>query len=102
MEHSKLKNFRHSIILLCLAVLLFNTHSSAQEPEEKAVPSSLNLHQWGSLTLFHGLPSNHVRAIAQDADGILWFGTDSGLAKYDGRRIQKVTAAGLPSGRIRV
>ena len=47
------------------------------------------------------MPSNHVRAIAQDNDGILWFGTDSGLAKYDGRRIQKVLAPGLPNGRIR-
>ncbi len=63
-------------------------------------PSSLNLHQWGAITLFHGLPSNHVRAIAQDGDGILWFGTDSGLAKYDGRRTQKIVTANLPSERI--
>jgi signal transduction histidine kinase/ligand-binding sensor domain-containing protein len=62
----------------------------------------LNTHQWGSVTLFHGLPSDHVRAIAQDTDRVLWFGTDGGLAKYDGRRIQKVVDAGLPAGRVRV
>src|SRR5439155_24207321 len=55
----------------------------------------------GAVTRFHGLPSDHVRPIAQDADGVLWFGTDAGLAKYDGRT-QKVVADGLPSGRIRV
>jgi len=61
----------------------------------------INLHQWGSVTLFHGLPSDHVRAIAQDADGVLWFGTDGGLAKYDGRRTQKIVHPGLPGTQIR-
>jgi ligand-binding sensor domain-containing protein len=58
------------------------------------------LHQWGAVTLFHGLPSNRVRAIAQDAEGAMWFGTDGGLAKYDGRRTQAITADGLPQGRV--
>jgi signal transduction histidine kinase/ligand-binding sensor domain-containing protein len=53
------------------------------------------------LTLIHGLPSDHVRAITQDSEGTLWFATDNGLARYDGRRIQKVSADGLPGGRIR-
>ncbi len=30
----------------------------------------------------------------------MWFGTDGGLAKYDGRRTQVITADGLPSGRV--
>jgi signal transduction histidine kinase/ligand-binding sensor domain-containing protein len=46
------------------------------------------LHQWGAVTLFHGLPSDRVRAIAQTPDGALWFGTETGLAKFDGRRTQ--------------
>ncbi|HUK90031.1 MAG TPA: two-component regulator propeller domain-containing protein, partial [Blastocatellia bacterium] len=68
---------------------------------DKSMTSALNLHQWGSITLFHGLPSDHVRAIAQDRDGTMYLGTDEGLARYDGRRIQKVSAVGLPGGRIR-
>jgi signal transduction histidine kinase len=64
-------------------------------------PSSLNLHQWGAVSLFHGLPSNHVRAIAQDGDRIMWFGTDSGLVKYDGRRIQRLATEGILAGRVR-
>src|SRR5215470_15985561 len=55
----------------------------------------LNLHQWGAVTLFHGLPSDHVRAIAQTADGTLWFGTDGGLARYDGRRTQTVAVGAV-------
>jgi signal transduction histidine kinase len=30
----------------------------------------------------------------------MWFGTEAGLAKFDGRRTQTMTEAGLPSGRI--
>ena len=63
--------------------------------------SSLNLHQWGAVSLFHGLPSNHVRAIAQDGDRIFWFGTDGGLVKYDGRRIQRLATEGMLAGRVR-
>jgi ligand-binding sensor domain-containing protein len=30
------------------------------------------------------IPSNHVESIACDRDGILWFATDKGVARYDG------------------
>ncbi|HVF45874.1 MAG TPA: two-component regulator propeller domain-containing protein [Pyrinomonadaceae bacterium] len=60
----------------------------------------MNLHQWGAVTLFHGLPSDRVRAIEQDAEGALWFGTDNGLARYDGRRTQTVSVEGLAQGRV--
>ena len=33
----------------------------------------------------NGLPSNRVRDIVQDADGFMWFATDGGLVRYDGR-----------------
>ncbi|HVS81599.1 MAG TPA: two-component regulator propeller domain-containing protein, partial [Pyrinomonadaceae bacterium] len=52
------------------------------------------------MTLFHGLPSDRVHAIAQTPDGVMWFATDGGLAKYDGRRTQAITADGLPPGRV--
>src|SRR6185436_11165325 len=79
-----------SIILSCLLA------TAAPAPS-----TVLNLNQWGAVTLFHGLPSDHVRAITQDAEGVLWFGTDGGLTKYDGRRIQKMAVPGLPAGPIR-
>lgn len=58
------------------------------------------MHQWGAVTLFHGLPSDRVRAIAQTADGAMWFGTEAGLAKFDGRRTQTINDLSLPSGRV--
>ncbi len=68
--------------------------------EEPPRPTSANLHQWGAVTLFHGLPSDHVRAIAQDSNGMIWFGTDGGLVKYDGRRIQKIATNGPAAARV--
>jgi signal transduction histidine kinase/ligand-binding sensor domain-containing protein len=74
-------------------------HPDAKSANDSA---SASLHQWGAVTLFHGLPSDHVRAIAQDNEGVMWFATDGGLAKYDGRRVQKVSDEALPSSHIRV
>src|SRR5262249_51374059 len=59
-----------------------------------------DIHRWGVVTLFHGLPSDQVRAIAQDPDGSILFGTDAGLARYDGKRVQKLAADGLLADRI--
>jgi signal transduction histidine kinase/ligand-binding sensor domain-containing protein len=45
-----------------------------------------------------GLPSPWVWALAQDLDGALWIGTESGLARLDGGRVQTFRAAdGLPA-----
>ncbi|MFN2498003.1 MAG: two-component regulator propeller domain-containing protein [Pyrinomonadaceae bacterium] len=58
------------------------------------------LHQWGAVTLFHGLPSDRVRAIAQGQDGMMWFGTEAGLARFDGRRMQTINDSQMPQGRV--
>lgn len=57
-------------------------------PTPTPLPGAQNFHQWGSITVFNGLPSDSVRAIAQTPDGVMWFGTDNGLARFDGRRVQ--------------
>ena len=36
------------------------------------------------ITTDNGLPSNCVRAIVQDEEGFMWFGSDGGLVRYDG------------------
>src|SRR6267143_5474518 len=59
-----------------------------------------NLHQWGAVTSFHGLPSDRAHAIAQTEFGVTWFATDGGLARYDGRRTNAINAEGLPAGRV--
>ena len=69
-----------------------------------------------SLSMEDGLPSDTVQALAQDRHGLLWIGTRTGLAVYDGREVS-VWAPGLdalppgqdvrrleslPDGRLRV
>jgi signal transduction histidine kinase/ligand-binding sensor domain-containing protein len=84
--------------------------ATEQPPEQTAAPptptpvpvldvATLNLHRWGAVTIFHGLPSDRVNAIAQDARGLLWFGTDNGLVRYDGRNVEAFQDP-LPSNRI--
>jgi signal transduction histidine kinase/ligand-binding sensor domain-containing protein len=93
---------RRALVLLCLLSLLpadAPTPARASGKEISEQPASL--HQWGAVTLFHGLPSDQVRAVAQDSDGVMWFGTDAGLARYDGRRVQTVKDEGLSGPRVR-
>lgn len=40
---------------------------------------------FGHLTTEQDLSQDFVLCIAQDRDGFLWFGTNDGLARYDGR-----------------
>ena len=40
--------------------------------------------RWDRIGIAEGLPSSHVIAIEQDRLGFMWFGTEDGLARYDG------------------
>src|SRR4030095_11951137 len=73
--------------------------SPAPSPSPSPTPPP-NLHQWGAVTSFHGLPSDRTHAIAQTDFGVTWFATDGGLARYDGRRTNAINAEGLPPGRV--
>src|SRR5215510_7156055 len=75
------------------------TPSPAPSPSPSPTPPP-NLHQWGAVTSFHGLPSDRTHAIAQTQYGVTWFATDGGLARYDGRRTNAINADGLPTGRV--
>jgi ligand-binding sensor domain-containing protein/signal transduction histidine kinase len=77
------------------------TPTLGPSPSPSPSPTPITgLHQWGAVTLFHGLPSDRVHAIAQDAEGAMWFGTEGGLAKFDGRRTQTIIDPELPGGRV--
>jgi signal transduction histidine kinase len=107
-----------AFVILSFAVLLMgflaqNTQTSpspsplpspSPPPKPSGTPTPLpgaqNFHQWGSITVFNGLPSDSVRAIAQTNDGVMWFGTDNGLARFDGRRIQKIGLGNDDADRI--
>lgn len=40
--------------------------------------------EWNNYTTADGLAGNIVYSIAQDINGILWFGTNNGLSRFDG------------------
>lgn len=82
LSYLRLSAFVFSCIFLGFSV------NFAQD-ETKILPPQ-NFHQWGAVTIFNGLPSDSVRAISQTEDGILWFGTENGLARFDGRRVQNI------------
>jgi ligand-binding sensor domain-containing protein len=97
------QNFLLSFLLVLLAAssVFAQTSPGDETAEETLSRSTRNLHQWGTISSFHGLPSERVRAIAQTSDGYLWFGTDNGLAKFDGRRVQTNIYSNLSSVPIR-
>lgn len=53
-----------------------NTESSEHPLRNKYIRSELTVEQ--------GLPDNVVNAIAQTENGLLWIGTGTGLASFDG------------------
>lgn len=48
-----------------------------------------------------GLPSNMVYSIMQDSKGYMWFSTDKGLARYNGRAFENFTSIdGMPGNEV--
>jgi ligand-binding sensor domain-containing protein len=73
----------HTLLLLC--VLSVN----AQEPV------------YTRYDISAGLPGNIVYCAVQDANGLMWFGTDKGLACFDGLRFHHYgVAEGLPDPEV--
>lgn len=63
-----------SIILLSILILLPWKNLSAQEPDAEFL----------TLSLRDGLAGNQVNVICKSREGYLWFGTSSGLSRFDG------------------
>ncbi len=78
-------NFRHSIFLYLLLLLLSFTN------EVNAQGKHL---QFDQLTVNDGLPQNSVYSIAQDKYGFMWFGTWGGAVRYDGYKMKVFRAHG--------
>ena len=73
---------------ICLLLLYSITIGQAQNPH----PNFRN------FTTEHGLPSPEVHEIFQDKTGYIWFGTDSGVSRYDGYEFKSFSAeSGLAS-----
>ncbi|TFH20421.1 MAG: hypothetical protein E4H10_16685, partial [Bacteroidia bacterium] len=83
---TRLLMFRVPILLLLLSVSMA---AAGQRPYRR-------LHE-----LFSGREDYQVESILQDSTGIIWFGTNRGLFKYDGFSYEKYTVSdGLAEDRI--
>lgn len=83
------------------ALALLCTRVQAQSPgRAPSVVDEYTIKQWNTET---GLPQSSATAMAQASDGALWFGTFSGLVRFDGARFAvhgPQTLPGLPSSEI--
>lgn len=71
---------RNGCALLVLSVLLAGP-AAALDPQRAITQYTTDV-----LGTAQGLPQNSVQAMVQTQDGYLWFGTQEGLARYDGVR----------------
>jgi signal transduction histidine kinase/ligand-binding sensor domain-containing protein len=78
-------------------VLLAGVCALAVEPLAAANNPAWSARAW---QMDDGLPGNSVTGVVQTPDGYLWVATESGLARFDGVRFQKI-ALPDPSGRTR-
>jgi PAS domain S-box-containing protein len=67
--------------LILIAVIVVASPLLALDPDGTITQYGLT-----SWTTDEGLPQSSVNAIAQTHDGYLWFGTQEGLARFDGER----------------
>jgi diguanylate cyclase (GGDEF)-like protein len=72
---------RHLALLLALAGLLASSAVQALDPTK-----AFNHYVINSWSIREGLPQISVQSIAQDHEGYLWVGTQSGVARFDGVR----------------
>ena len=62
-----------------------------------AVPAASAQPVFDWLTRADGMPSDYVLAVYPDRWGFVWFGTDAGAVRYDGRRLRTFSVDdGLP------
>ncbi len=77
MKSLKRLSFAAAQILLLATILLANAAGPAQAQTGGGI-------RFETLSVENGLSQSTVRAIVQDTQGFMWFGTEDGLNKYDG------------------
>jgi len=87
------------ITILTICVYVF-TLTQSQNSGYSKVNENTNV-TWYKFTTTDGLPSNAIKDILFDKDGLLWIATTSGVSKYNGTTFQNYTTTdGLHSNAI--
>ncbi|MGZ8833525.1 MAG: two-component regulator propeller domain-containing protein, partial [Thermoanaerobaculia bacterium] len=82
-ESAVLKTARAIFLTACLSGGSFLATTPVLALDPSMATTQYGLSVW---TTDQGLPQSSVNAIAQTPDGYLWFGTQEGLARFDGAR----------------
>src|SRR3954471_1085482 len=69
----------------------------AASPLLAHTPAGVAQYGLGVWTTEQGLPQNSVNTIVQTRDGYLWFGTQEGLARFDGVRFSVFNSRNTPA-----
>lgn len=78
-------------ILVLFFFVVVSVSSNAQDFELTSI----------NLTVQSGLPSDNVYCAIQDRDGYIWFGTETGVSRYNGREFENFdTSDGLAGNEI--
>jgi diguanylate cyclase (GGDEF)-like protein len=80
----------HPAPLLALLLFAGTLPAHALEPAPSADPFTAAIPFVKPYRDAEGLPQNTVHALALDREGLLWVGTQDGVARYDGRRWEGV------------
>jgi ligand-binding sensor domain-containing protein len=79
---------RHVVLILASLATLVMTGAAQAE--------------WQTFTVADGLAHNIIQAILEDSNGNLWFGTRSGVSRYDGTNWTRYTTKdGLANDYVR-
>src|SRR5674476_1463337 len=70
------KNILSRIIQVCIGIIFFFISYSSTAQEKQIVFSHLDVND--------GLSENWINCIIRDRNGFIWFGTSTGLNRYDG------------------
>ncbi|OSZ82117.1 hypothetical protein CAP35_02275 [Chitinophagaceae bacterium IBVUCB1] len=71
------------VLLICLVLLASAAFAQNNIDNDLGQPVVFR-----HLNMSHGLAGNTVSAILQDHKGFMWFGTDKGLNRYDGKNFE--------------
>jgi signal transduction histidine kinase/ligand-binding sensor domain-containing protein len=88
------------MVTVVVAALLAAFDASASAADLTHVLVGYTFTSWSSrngLPVRNGLPSRYIWALAQDREGYVWLGTDTGLVRFDGERFLPWEAFGSTS-----
>ena len=95
-RHSGMQSLPHrTMIRICAGTMLLLAIGAAPAGVRAAdLRDILTDYSVGAWSQKDGLPAGAVNALAQDAEGYLWVGTEIGLLRFDGVRFTALDATG--------